>query len=107
MLEAMTTFNNGPAHGVTLQLRNAPAFLRVTYNGKTYDALDQAVDEPTKEESISLYRLVVNRGSIHLNMGRGRGGFYMMADYAYVEEQPPDAVMRDGIKWVQWLRSKL
>jgi hypothetical protein len=91
--EIMTTFENGPAHDAKLMLRRSPYFLRVTYDGTKYDALDQLEDTPrnrtkrfTSTES-RRYRAGVTSGPRRAVAARIRWG-----NYAYVSPQPPDAI---------------
>ncbi len=98
----MTTFIDGPAKGQTLMLKRALMFLRVVNEGKKWDALDQPGDVPELSESLHAYQLTERPLMAHLNMGRGRGGFYPLSSYKLVQVQPTDAVMRDQAKWRQW-----
>lgn len=96
----MTTFEDGPARGHTLMLKRTPIFLRVVaLNGK-WDALDQPADSPDAAETIFAYKLHEHKGSCHINAGRGRSGFYPIATYRLVPEQPTDATMRE--QWTPW-----
>lgn len=105
----MTNFKDGPAEGVTLMLQRAPKYLRVCYNkfakkeDNAWDALDQLDDEPKRQEKLFVYRLIVSRGHVHIRACRpARSGFYEMADYGIVKEQPDDATMRDKHAWQKW-----
>jgi hypothetical protein len=97
----MTTFQDGPAHGVTLMLRRAPYFLRVTHDGNKYDALDQPTDSPRADETLHLYRITARPSACHIRAKNG-GGFYAMANYAFVTPQPPDAILRDNEAYAKW-----
>jgi hypothetical protein len=98
----MTTFLNGPAKGQTLMLHNSPRWLRVTCGRGKWDALDQWEDSPLPDELIYCYQLAEITGHAHINMGRGRGGFYPIASYRYVEPQPDERKMRSNELWVKW-----
>jgi hypothetical protein len=100
----MTTFASGPAVGETLMLRRCPIFLRVVINSEgKVDALDRSDDVPEIDEKLYAYCLTEKPMMSHLNFGGGRGGFYPVSTYALVEPQPADAVMRDRLKWVEWV----
>jgi hypothetical protein len=98
----MTRFQDGPAKGQTLMLNRAPRFLRVVEKGGKFDALDQLDDKPEAGEKIYAYEIVGEPGSIHINRGGGRGGFYTMGEYKLVAEQPTDAQMRTLQAWRGW-----
>lgn len=97
----MTSFSDGPAAGQTLLLKRAPRFLRVTFNGSKWDALDQLADRPEPHEELFAYERSEYRGTCHMRFARG-GGFYCMAEYKLVPEQPTDAEMRSQSKWEKW-----
>jgi hypothetical protein len=99
----MTTFENGPAHGARLMLRRSPYFLRVTYDGKDYDALDQLEDVAKPEETIYVYRITELPGHCHIRAAKGAGGFYSMGKYEFVSPQPDDANVRDNEAWRKWV----
>lgn len=101
----MLKFLDGPAAatGNGLLVRRGPLYLRVVRSlGGSWDALDQLDDEPEPHEAVFAYRQVACRGHVHIRRARGPGGFYMMADYALVEPQPADDILRDTGKWRQW-----
>lgn len=103
----MTKFVNGPAHGATLMLKRAPLYLRVVIDalGKI-DALDQLADTPTRDETLACYKATQRGGAIHINsrgkQGQRTGGFFTMAEYAFVDPQPSDAEMRTTAAWHAW-----
>lgn len=105
----MTRFVDGPAHAAALllQRRPMPFQLRVTMrpgpdHKDVFDALDQTQDEAAPNETLFAYELVRNDGWCHMNFGGGRGGFYAMATYRYIPDQPDDATMRDNAAWAKW-----
>lgn len=100
-----TSFNDGPAKGQKLMLKRAPIYLRVVEAAGKWDALDQVADEPAANETIYAYKVNGQPGSVHINMGRGRGGFYTMADYSICDPQPTDAEMRTREAWCAWCES--
>jgi len=88
----MTRFLDGPAEGVRLMLRNAPAVLRVVRSTDgTWDALDMPGDEPGRDEEIFLYRRVGPAGWAHVDYrdrrGRRTGQTVARADYRVIEAQ--------------------
>ena len=101
----MTRFVNGPAAGKVMMLRRSPParFLRVTIRGVDFDALDMLDDEPREDEQLFAYRLTEYKGMAHLLMSpRKNSGWFPMSVYEFVEDQPADAVMRDGDRWREW-----
>jgi hypothetical protein len=102
----MLKFLDGPAAvvGNGLLIRRAPLHLRaVRVPGGNWDALDQLDDEPQPDEAVFAYRQVRSRGTVHVRQaGRGNSGFFVMAEYALVEPQPAEDVLRDTSKWRAW-----
>lgn len=98
----MTFFQKGPADGQKLLLKRAAKFLRVTEEAGKWDALDQLEDTPRPAEKLHAYQIIGTPGSCHINMGRGRGGFYIVATYQFCEQQPTDEQMRDNKLWREW-----
>ena len=105
----MVKFLDGPAAGVTLSLHRAPVLLRVvrSRNGN-WDALDQLDDEPKPSETIHVYRLASEVTNIHLCI-RGKGkrgsGWYAMAEYRELPEQPGDEHTRSTEAWRAWCQA--
>lgn len=105
----MTRFLDGPAAGVVLMLRRAPLFLRVVHHAKRkepWDALDQLADVPGEHEELFAYERVAKPTFMHLKCSgkgaKGASGFYAMAEYRLVAEQPAETVMRDTKAWRGW-----
>ncbi len=98
----MTHFIDGPAAGQTLMLKRAPLYLRVVEKNGAWDALDQLEDTPDPAEKIYAYERVGKPGQVHINQGSGRGGWFTMAEYSLVADQPGDVVMRDPESWRKW-----
>jgi hypothetical protein len=98
----VTTFLDGPAAEKRLMLKRGPFLLRVTVAGSEVDALDQPNDEPCQDEQLFAYRMEGEPGRCHLNFGGGRGGWYVIATYRLITEQPSDAVMRSNSDWSNW-----
>ncbi len=102
----MTSFEDGPAKDQTLMLRRAARFLRVvqSHDGK-FDALDQPYDMPRPTETLYAYEIVARPVMTHLRMSKpGVSGFYPMARYRLVPEQPSQNVMR--YDWQKWCESQ-
>jgi hypothetical protein len=104
----VTSFLDGPAAGVVLDLRRAPLFLRAVCGpgGEPWDALDQLDDRPTPAEVVHVYRREGEPSHLHLlirgaRSGR-RSGYYTVARYRYVEPQPPADQVRDTAIWRAW-----
>lgn len=103
----MTSFKDGPAQGQSLMLKRAPIYLRVVQDGDgMWDGLDQPSDEPAATEKVFAYKITGQPGHCHINMGRGRGGFYPIAEYAICPDQPTDAEMRSYCQWAAWCEAK-
>lgn len=105
----MTTFENGPAHGVTLMLQRSPYFLRVTYDGKHYDALDQLDDVAKPDEALYLYRITAAPSWCHIRAAKNaafKSGRYSVAHYEFVETQPAAEIMRHNPAWVGWVEQQ-
>jgi len=102
----MTSFNDGPAVGKVLGLRRAPLFLRVVVDPKgEVDALDQLDDKPRPSETVTVYRLVENRGMVHVcsrSKGKNTGGYFAMATYEVCPEQPDAETARSATGWPEW-----
>ena len=110
----MTKFIDGPAAGQTLTLRRAPILLRVTFDGKDglfgeadgqWDALNELDDAAHPGERLYAYILRAPPTMIHVCRRPGGCGFYAIAEYVYLPDQPDDATMRDNAKWAAWCES--
>lgn len=97
----MIRFVDGPAAGVTLMLRRAPLYLRVT-KGPHWDALDQLNDFPDPDEVLTAYRRVGTPGMVHIDFTRKRSAWFAVATYRVVPDQPPDRVVRSTYLWRAW-----
>lgn len=98
----MTTFEDGPAKDKHLMLHRCARFLRVVECAGKFDALDQPEDTPAANETLYAYETEGPTGHAHVNMGRGRGGFYPIVSYRFVKDQPSDAEMRTNGAWRAW-----
>ena len=97
----MTTFADGPAKGQCLILHRAAQFLRVTESNGKFDALDQLGDTPRPEEKLYAYQITGQPAMCHIRASRG-GGFYAIATYRFVANQPSDGEMRVAGAWHDW-----
>ncbi len=97
----MTRFEDGPAEGQVLSLRRAPKYLRVVECRGAWDALDQMDDVPQPRETLYAYEVVGEPGMCHIR-GAKISGFYALATYRFIAEQPDEAVMRDWVAWRRW-----
>lgn len=96
----MAKFLDGPAAGVTLQLRRAPVLLRAVGNqGGDWDALDQLDDTPDAGERIAVYIQVA--GTLR-RWHQRPGGCYEGADYRLLAPQPADELVRSTDAWRKW-----
>lgn len=106
----MTTFQDGPAAGVILGLQRAPKYLRVVRqkfaDDPKWDALDQLTDRPEPNEEVFAYRLVEYRGHVHVCRRPTGSGYFAMATYAHIEQQPPVDVLRNTAKWQRWAQEQ-
>lgn len=98
----MTTFEGGPAAGVTLMLRRAPIYLRVTRSAEGFDALDLLKDEPAEGEELFAYKLAGKPGAVHIDFTRRSSAWFTVARYVWVAEQPAQEVMRSRSRWRAW-----
>lgn len=102
----MTSFTDGPARGVTLELRRAPLFLRVVRGPDSWDALDQVDDVPLSEEQIHVYRRIGRPAAVHIDyrdkQGRRRGQWSQTVEYRLYEVQPHESCLRDNSAWQAW-----
>ncbi|MFN7019859.1 MAG: hypothetical protein ACK4WH_00850 [Phycisphaerales bacterium] len=103
----MVKFLDGPAAGVALMLRRAPVFLRVVLSAhRTWDALDQPEDLPTRSETVFVYVLTDRPTAVHIKMARrSQSGFYAQAVYQHVRAHVPPASVRDAESWREWVES--
>jgi hypothetical protein len=93
--QIVTTFRDGPAVRACLQLTRAPQYLRVILKGRNdWDALDQLDDTPPPGCRIWAYYLVSDSGTVQT-----RTGMFRRAEYAVIDEQPPDCVLRENRQW--------
>jgi hypothetical protein len=102
-------FLDGPAREcLNLCLKRAPRFLRVVFDphgGGKWDALDQVDDAPTAAEQVCAYEIVGEATPCHVRRQCG-GGFYMMASYRFLTDQPADAAMRSIEPWRAWCEER-
>ncbi len=100
-----TLFVDGPAKDVTLNLKRAPVFLRVTLTPQIippkWDALDLLDDEPNEFEKLYAYELTGTpiRGMID---GAKYRGPFLASVYRVVTTQPSDETMRSRELWRDW-----
>jgi hypothetical protein len=109
----MITLLDGPAADRSLALRRAPVFLRVVEKPRArkddnrWDALDLLSDVPHSSEKIHVYFRVTYPRWLHMKCSpRSASGYYAIANYRYVVNQPADAVVRDTERWRQWCRDE-
>lgn len=102
----MTSFVEGPAKGQHLMLKRAAQFIRVVEEAGKWDALDQPEDTPKPTEKIYAYQVHGEVNTCHIRASGGRGGFYPIANYRVVAEQPDDATMRHDGLWTAWCKEK-
>lgn len=101
----MTTFLDGPAAGIALELTRAPLLLRVVVNkAGQWDALDQLEDQPRPGETIHVYQQASFDGRVHLyRRGKGaRSGWLTIASYRLFPRQPADQEIRTTAAWRAW-----
>lgn len=99
----MTTFENGPAQGQTLELRRSPRFLRVCRSPDLkFDALDQVDDQAKPEEALIPYEIVGKPTHGFVRRSGGGGGAVSFATYRWIPDGPDDATMRDNDRWRAW-----
>lgn len=110
-MSAFPTFTDGPAAGVDLPFRRKPMFLRVVQNsaGK-WDVLNNPEDTPELDERIHAYQVAGEplRGFWDGTdkSGRRTGGMFSMVTYRYIQDQPPDEILRDNRLWQAWVMAR-
>ena len=95
---------DGPCEGTYL-CKRAPIFLRAVLDengGK--DVLDLIEDIPKSSEKVYVYKLEGDTALVHLNFGGGKGGFYQMGTYHYMDID--GETLRDNAKWQKWAREE-
>jgi hypothetical protein len=84
-------------------------FLRVVFDGKEWDGLDQPDDTPRPSETVYAYRQVAYHGSGFWDgvdkRGRRIGGRLHLCEYRFIEPQPDRETLRSRAKWVAWTES--
>jgi len=99
-------FLDGPAAGVVLRLRDAPAWLRAVRDGAgRWDALDQPGDAPAAGEEVFVYRRQGEADSVHVSCserGRRRGRWLVRADYVHHAARPSGPAARESEAWAAW-----
>jgi hypothetical protein len=114
-----TCFIDGPAEGVKLSLSRAPKYLRVVMKNiicgrgvSKWDALDKLDDKPDPNETIYAYCMtktgITGRGFVDgrdPKTGKRWGHSFESANYEFVPDQPPDEVLRDNVKWAEWVHA--
>lgn len=100
----MSHFIDGPAKGVSLQVRRAPIVLRVTQSSDgVWDALDQPDDEPRTDEAVYVYLLVSGISRCHIRATSKRAsGFFESGHYRLLDPQPNDSEIRKTSDWKLW-----
>lgn len=102
----------------TLQVKRRPLYLRFvrrpnrsgrcSRTAYQWDALDQLDDTPDPAEEI-IVAACVGKTSAHFDMvkdGRRVGVWETIYHYHPIENQPPDDVLRDTAKWVDWASTR-
>jgi len=103
----MTTFIDGPAEGQSLMLARTPVLLRVTWDGEKWDALDQFLDAPSKDEEVYVYLIDKILGFCHMDFrdkdGKRGSSTRQIARYRHLSDVNPKRMdLRDTIRWKDW-----
>ena len=105
----MLTFLDGPAKGKAdgLCIRRCPRFLRVVVSERgEWDALDLIEDRVRYGETVYVYQLVENHGTIHLRRsdshGHNASGRFVRATWRLVDPQPDREIVTSNKLWAQW-----
>ncbi len=107
-------FTNGPAAGMTLNIKRYPVLLRVVGErvgcSTTWDALDQLDDQANRGEDIFVYRMMEKPARVHIDgvrNGRRFGEWTQIGRYELLPgPQPDDAILRDNAKWTAWCQEQ-
>jgi hypothetical protein len=105
----MARFLDGPAEGVTLDLRRAPTYLRAVsrpggYVGsrlrqRPWDALDLPEDRRNPDEVVEVYKIVPGTwGQVFVRPG----GEYQYGDYRHVEVDALALGLDDRPRFLTW-----
>lgn len=104
-----STFMDGPAAGLGLDMRRAPLYLRLVQDASgKWDALDQLDDEPRDGETIHVYEAATPPSAVFA-CGRGRGaggGRYEYAVYRHVDVDVEALGLRDTDTWRAWANAR-
>jgi hypothetical protein len=105
----MSTFIDGSAAGVRLQLDRTPLVLRAVRDRTTgkWDALNHLEDKVSANEDITVYVVAGTPTQAFWDgrdrkTGRRTGGQISLANYYQMPEQPPAEVVRDNTQWAAW-----
>ncbi|MGL4462268.1 MAG: hypothetical protein ACRDD1_04090 [Planctomycetia bacterium] len=109
----MTTFVDGPAKGVVLELNRLPKLLRVVRNSAGgWDALDQLDDVAKPDEKIFVYRRCTPVTKVHFLFAKKRNGsrgeWVRYADYRHTDLLVSNTNrFRDNTQWRAWAEGYL
>jgi hypothetical protein len=68
-----------------------------------WDALNEREDVARPNEKLHAYILAAEPAIMHISRRpRSQSGWFVIAEYHYLPEQPDDATMRDNAKWAAW-----
>lgn len=106
----MTRIADGPAKGQSFTLQRSPVFLRLVLKQQKWDALDLLDDEPATDEVPFAYRITGNPGSAFVDgrdpkTGKRFGYRCAVAEYAFCNDQPSEATMRNNELWAAWCKA--
>ncbi len=98
----MITLVGGPVAGI-YEVKRAPLFLRgvVDTVTKEIDVLNELADEPKPTEKVFVYKRQGEVTPVHLNFGGGKGGFYAMAEYRFLDDIDGE-LFRATEPWRTW-----
>ena len=103
----MTSFLDGPAIAVNLNLMACPTYLRVVWSArKGWDALDQPEDVVAPLEMVYAYKLDGKPMSGFIDGAKYKGPFFI-ANYRAVPNQPTEFEMRDTNFWLAWIAKQV
>jgi hypothetical protein len=98
------TLIGGPAAGVYM-VKRAPLYLRAVVDKVTAekDVLNELADEPSANETVSIYKREGEATTVHLLMSpRKLSGWYMLAKYKFLDDVDGEP-LRETAAWRTWV----
>jgi hypothetical protein len=104
----MITLFGGPAAG-TYVVKRAPIYLRAVVDSVSgeKDVLNELEDEPSANETVSVYKREGEASTVHLLMSpRKLSGFYALAKYKHLTDVDGES-LRETVVWQAWVADQV